>query len=157
MTLKWEKGSSYWISTSKCRGVDLDPLLPPTPIFHFSTGREEKWDRESVTSHMVPGGSDGKEPTCNAGDLGSIPGSGRSPGEGNGYPLLYSHLENPMEREESHGQRSLAAVHRVTKSWTWLSNWTELNWINHPFIFFAVYFKTLYPISSASSEANFHT
>ena len=71
---------------------------------------------------MVPGGSDGKEPTCNAGDLGSTPGSGRSPGEGNGYPLLYSHLENPMEREEAHGQRSLAPVHGVTKSWTGLSS-----------------------------------
>ena len=45
-----------------------------------------------------PGGSDGKESACNAGDLGSIPGSGRSPGEGNGYPLLYSYLENSMDR-----------------------------------------------------------
>ena len=45
-----------------------------------------------------PGGSDGKESAYNAGDLGSIPGSGRSPGEGNGYPLQYSHLENFMDR-----------------------------------------------------------
>ena len=45
-----------------------------------------------------PGGSDGKESACNAGDLGLIPGSGRSPGEGNGNPLHYSCLENPMER-----------------------------------------------------------
>ena len=44
-----------------------------------------------------PGGSYGKESTCNAGDLGSIPGLGRSPGEGNGYPLQYSCLENPMD------------------------------------------------------------
>ena len=44
------------------------------------------------------GGSDGKESACNAGDLGSIPGSGRSPGEWNGYPLQYSCLENPMDR-----------------------------------------------------------
>ena len=48
-----------------------------------------------------PGGSDGKESTCNAGDLGSIPGLGRSPGGGHGNPLQYSCLENP------HGQRSL--------------------------------------------------
>ena len=41
-----------------------------------------------------PGGSDGKESACNAGDQGSIPGSGRSPGEGNGNPLQYSCLEN---------------------------------------------------------------
>ena len=45
-----------------------------------------------------PGGSDGKEPACNAGHLGSIPGSGRFPGERNGYPPQYSHLENPMDR-----------------------------------------------------------
>ena len=45
-----------------------------------------------------PGGSDGKESACNAGDLGLIPGSGRSPGEGNGNPLHYSCLENSMER-----------------------------------------------------------
>ena len=40
----------------------------------------------------------GKESACDAGDLGSIPGSGRSPGEGNGNPLQYSYLENPMDR-----------------------------------------------------------
>ena len=45
-----------------------------------------------------PGGSDGKESVCNAGDLCSIPGSGRSPGEGNGNPLQYSCQENPKDR-----------------------------------------------------------
>ena len=52
------------------------------------------------TSYKVmdfPGGSDGKASACNAGDPGSIPGSGRSPGEGNGNPLQYSCLENPMD------------------------------------------------------------
>ena len=44
-----------------------------------------------------PGGPDGKESACNAGDLGSLPGSGRSPGEGTGNPLQYSCLENPMD------------------------------------------------------------
>jgi len=47
----------------------------------------------------VPGGSDGKESACNAGDLGLTPGSGRSPGEGNGNPLHYSYPESPMDRE----------------------------------------------------------
>ena len=46
----------------------------------------------------VPHSSVGKEPACNAGDLGSIPGSGRSPGEGNGNALQYSCLENPMDK-----------------------------------------------------------
>ena len=45
-----------------------------------------------------PGGSDSKESACNAEDLGSISGSGRSPGEGNGSPLQYSCLENPIDR-----------------------------------------------------------
>ena len=45
-----------------------------------------------------PGGSDSRESTCNKGDLGLIPGWGRSPGGGNGYPLRYSCLENPMDR-----------------------------------------------------------
>ena len=45
-----------------------------------------------------PGGSDGKESACNAGDLGSIPGLGRSPGGGHGNPLQYSCLENPMDK-----------------------------------------------------------
>ena len=46
----------------------------------------------------VPGGSVVKNPPANAGDKGSIPGSGRFPGEGNGNPLQYSFLENPMDR-----------------------------------------------------------
>ena len=62
----------------------------------------------------------GKESTCNegdTGDVGSIPGSGRSPGVGNGNPLQYSGLENPME-----GGAWQATVRGVTKSWTRLSN-----------------------------------
>ena len=60
-----------------------------------------------------PGGSDGKESTCNAADMCLIPGSGRLPGGGNGSPLQYSCLENPMDR-----RAWLAAVHRAAKSWT---------------------------------------
>ena len=51
-----------------------------------------------------PGGSDGKESACNAGDPGWIPQLGRYPGEGNGYPLCYSCLENPMKRCLVHGK-----------------------------------------------------
>ena len=60
-----------------------------------------------------PGGSEDKASACNAGDPGSIPGLGRSPGEGNGNPLQYSCLENPMDRGAWR-----ATVHGVTKSWT---------------------------------------
>ena len=58
-----------------------------------------------------PGSSDGKVSAYNVGDLGSIPGSGRSPGERNGTPLRYSCLENPMDQGAW-----WATVHRVAKS-----------------------------------------
>ena len=64
-----------------------------------------------------PGGSDGKEYACNVGDPGSLPGSGRSSGEGNGYPLQYSCLENPMDRGAW-----WATFHEVEKGQTRLSN-----------------------------------
>ena len=60
-----------------------------------------------------PGGSDGKESDYNAGDLGSVPKLGRSPGGGHGNPFQYSPLENPMDRGAS-----WATVHGVTKSQT---------------------------------------
>ena len=64
-----------------------------------------------------PGGSEGKASACNAGDLGWIPGSGRSPGEGNGTPLQHCCLENPMD-----GGAWQAAVHGVAKNWTQLTD-----------------------------------
>ena len=63
------------------------------------------------------GGSEGKVSACNAGDPGSIPGLGRSRGEGNGNPLQYSCLENPMD-----GEAWWATVHGVSKSRTRLSD-----------------------------------
>ena len=70
---------------------------------------------------LFPGGSDVKASACNAGDVGLIPGSRRSPGEGNGNPLQYSCLENPMDRGAWQ-----ATVHGVAKSRTWLSDFTSL-------------------------------
>ena len=70
--------------------------------------------------YYFPGGSDGKESTCNAGDPDWIPGSGRSPEEGNGYPLQYSCLESFMNRsyslwghKESHMPKQLTLLHWV--------------------------------------------
>ena len=60
-----------------------------------------------------PGDSDGKESSCNAGDMGSIHGLGRSPGEGNGNPFQYPFLENPMDRGAWR-----ASVQGIMKSWT---------------------------------------
>ena len=76
------------------------------PICH------EQWPIFPFTMGFLPCGSAGKESACNAGDLVSIPGFGRSPGEGKGYPLQYSGLENSMDW----------IVHGVAKSQTWLSN-----------------------------------
>ena len=74
---------------------------------------------EITTSQVqgFPGGSDGKESACSVGDLGLIPGLGRSPGEENGYPLQYSCLENSMDTGAWQ-----ATVHGVTKNWTRLNN-----------------------------------
>ena len=70
---------------------------------------------------LFPGGSEVKVSASNVGDPGSIPVSGRSTGEGNGNPLQYSCLENPMD-----GEAGEATVHGVTKSWTQLSDFTIL-------------------------------
>ena len=85
-------------------------------------GVAQSWTRlkrlssSSSSSALIkgfPGGSDGNESTCTAGVLGSNPGSGRFPEEGNGYPLQYSCLENSMDRGAW-----WAAVHGVTRNWT---------------------------------------
>ena len=67
-------------------------------------------------------GSDSEESACNAGDLGSVFGLGRSPGEGNGNPLQYSCLENPMDRDAWH-----ATVHGIAKSQRQLSDKAKRN------------------------------
>ena len=71
------------------------------------------------------GGSAGKESSCNAGDLGSVPGLGRSPGEGEGYPLQYSDLENSM----------VCMVRGVTKSQTQLN---DFHFTSLPLLIFSI-------------------
>ena len=90
---------SYWPSTSPERSSGWSSLQCPSYNLKF------------------PGGLDGKESACNAGDLGLIPRSGRSPGEGNGNPLQYSCLENAMDRGAW-----WVTVHGVTKSQIRLSD-----------------------------------
>ena len=87
------------------------PLIVLLILFYF-------WICRTLTCFQdFPGGSDSKESACNARYLGSIPGSERFPGEGNGNPLHYSCLENPMD-----GGTQQAIVHGVTKSQTRLSD-----------------------------------
>ena len=76
--------------------------------------------RNGCLQQGFPGGSDDKASAYNVGDLGSISGSRRSPGEGNGNALQYSCLENPMDRVAWQ-----ATVHEVTESWTRLSDFTH--------------------------------
>ena len=82
-------------------------------VYLFPQDIMEKSKGISCLTHS----SSDKESACSVGDLGSIPGLGRSPGEGNGSPLQYSCLENSMDRE-----RWWAIVHGFAKSWTLLSN-----------------------------------
>ena len=90
------------------------PLHVPYTL-HLSPALEIRRDKLPTPVFLgFPGGSAGKESACNAGDLGSIPGLGRSPGEGKGYPLQYSGLENSMD----------CIVYGVAKSWTRLSNFS---------------------------------
>ena len=91
--------------------------------FHFSV-TQLFYLQNGCTTYMIggfPGSSDGQASAYNAGDLGSIPGSGRPPGEGNGNPLQYSCLENPMDQGAW-----WATVHGVAKSQTQLSDFTSL-------------------------------
>ena len=87
--------------------------MQETPV--WSLGWENLLEKGLATHSSIlgfPCGSTGKESTSNGGDLGSVPGLGRSPGEGKGYSLQYSGLENSMD----------CIVHEVIKSWAGLSN-----------------------------------
>ena len=105
--------SSWGPRSSPVSGIFPSPLLTPD-LGHA-------WCRDLGICSMkgFPGDSGSKVSACSAGDLDSIPGSGRCPGGGNGNPLQYSCLENPMD-----GGAWEATVHGVAKSRTWLSNFT---------------------------------
>ena len=74
------------------------------------------WTSFSLAEDLTPLSSDGKASAYNAGDPGSIPRSGRSPGEGKGYPLLYSCLKNSMDQDTVHGVQSMGSQ-RVGHDW----------------------------------------
>ena len=74
------------------------PSQDESTIFSMLRENKEALFTKGHIQKGLPGGSDGKESACNAGDQGSIPGSGRSSEEGNGYPVQYSYLGNSMDR-----------------------------------------------------------
>ena len=94
-----------------------NPIVNNTVLYMWKFLGELIFLKWGIVDVGFPGGSDGKESAWKAGDLGSIPGSGRCPEEGNGYPLQYSGLENSMDKGAWY-----ATVYVVKKSWTRLSN-----------------------------------
>ena len=123
-----------WVTIPFCRGSS-----PPRDETHVSctAGRfftpRATWEAQCMdnivqtgklhfSSGPPAGGSEVKVSACTEGDLGSIPESGRSPGEGNGNPPQYSCLENPMD-----GGAWWATVHGVTKGQTWLSDFISFH------------------------------
>ena len=116
IALKKKKADAGWIETTLDFGGFVTALRWPyesrlLQLFHVSLSFENLF----FVNWSFPGGSVGKESACNVGDTGSIPESGRSPGEGNGNLLQDSCLENSLDRGS--GQ---ATVHGVTKSQTQL-------------------------------------
>ena len=89
----------------------------PADVANLISGYSAFLKSSLYTWRGFPDGSDGKESACSTGDLHSIPGLGRSSGEGNGNPFQHSCLENPMDRGSW-----WATVHGVAKSQTWLTN-----------------------------------
>ena len=107
-----------------------------------NTGNSRYFETILIFSGGFPSGSEGKAPACNAGDLGSVPGLGSSPGEGNVNPLQYPCLENPMD-----GRAWWATVHGVAKSQTRLSKLTSLTSVAIDFLPRSLYmFKYVYII-----------
>jgi len=107
------------------RLIHLYLIIFPRIQIHPTNGNNDDWRKKCLNfTHLFPSYKyerntvywllrwhSGNESACNAGNLGLIPGLGRSPGEGNGYPLQYSCLENSMDREIW-----WATVHKVSKS-----------------------------------------
>ena len=106
-------GMPGWFNISKSISV----------IHHINKKKKNTIDAERI----FPGGSDSKESAWNAGDLGSIPGSGRAPGEGNGNPFQYSCLENPMDGGDWPNYSPW-----VTKSW--MTSLSLFTLFQHPFM-----------------------
>ena len=106
--LSLHRGCSLCWNVFPFNVIWLTPLFPVLSFLDHTTYN----NTYSTLPLGFPDSSVSKESTCNSGDLGLIPGLGRSPGEGKGYPFQYPGLENPMD----------CIVHGVTKSQTWLSD-----------------------------------
>ena len=115
-------GGRWALRSSKNEGLGLGCGLQGKKVLFFLERYQVVdenccflFERTIVCDLCFPGGSDGKEFSCNAGDLGSIPGLGRFPREWNSYPLQYSGLENSMDYSPW-GQKELDTTERLSLS-----------------------------------------
>ena len=106
-----------WTNTCPSRFAKASVCIHGTNHTGLTTGKHASWGWIFLCLPTLPGNAGDTESTCNAGDLGLIPGLGRSPGEEHGNPLRYSGLENPMDRGAWQ-----ATAHGVTKHRTRLSD-----------------------------------
>ena len=120
-TLRTPSWQSFWIRGGVGHKENALVLFR-LHYFYQSAGNLREIESSWLPMLGFPGGSEVKASACNVGNLGSIPGSGRSPGEGNGNPLQDSCPENPMD-----GGAWWAIVHGVAKSWTRLSDFTSIH------------------------------
>ena len=128
-------------------------LLPPSwtvacqALLSMGFPTQEYWSELTFPSRRVgfPRGSAGKESTCNAGDLGLIPGLGRSPGEGKGYPVQYSGLENSKVTDMTkrlalslhfHFLQGIFPTQRLNLHLHWQADSLPLSQLGSPFISF---------------------
>ena len=111
--------------------MDIEPKFLNCVFQLWQVITEDQWKswrwRQSVYQGHFPGSSDGKESACNAGDLGSISGLGRSPGEGHGNPLQYSCLEYPQWTEEPGRLQSMGSQ-RVRHNWATKHKVSQRKW-----------------------------
>ena len=127
VAISFSRGSSLsrdWIGLPHCRQLLYHLSHQGSQLITGMVSAKFLWHQGSLLIFAgpyswkgFPAGSDGKESACKAGDLGLIPGLGRSPREGNGYPLQYSCLGNSMYRGAWQ-----STVYGVTKSRTWLND-----------------------------------
>ena len=119
--------ATYSLASLIAQLVKNLPVMQEIPVQFL--GQEDLLEKREATHSSIlgfPCGSAGKESACSAGDLGLISGLGRFPGEGKGYPLQHSGLENSMDY----------VVHGVSESWTRLIDFH----FNLMFLFFKLYF-----------------
>ena len=124
-------GWTGWISL---QSKGLSRVFSNTTVrkYQFFSAQLSSWSNSHI--HGLPCGSAGKESACNVGHLGSIPGLGRSPGEGKGYALQYSDLENSMDCINPWGRRESDTTERLSLSVPYMTIGKTIALTKWPFV-----------------------